>query len=148
MKILLDTGTSSALLKFSQELEWSTSAEQEKVTGFPAVAGDIVFFTTNTYVTDTPCTPLNTSTYAFTYTGGPAYDNTGDNQIKTSGNPSNRDTAKFFTQSNARGTAPFIVDQHLAIGVGNKVELFGDERDFNNGIGQSSVRLLSWREVR
>ena len=47
-----------------------------------------------------------------------------------------------------RATAPFIVDQHLAFGAGGKVQLFGDTGDYNNGIGQAGIRLLSWREVR
>ena len=51
-----------------------------------------------------------------------------------------------------RATAPFIVDQHLYLGTagaaGAKVEAFGDPDDFNNGIGQVGVRILSWREIR
>jgi len=26
--------------------------------------------------------------------------------------------------------------------------MFGDPNDFNNGVGQAGVRILSWREVR
>jgi hypothetical protein len=26
--------------------------------------------------------------------------------------------------------------------------MFGDPQDFNNGVGQAGVRILSWREVR
>ena len=29
-----------------------------------------------------------------------------------------------------------------------QVEAFGDPEDFNNGIGQVGVRILSWREIR
>jgi hypothetical protein len=47
-----------------------------------------------------------------------------------------------------RGTAPFIVDQHLVFGAGDKVQIFGNDSDYNNGIGQAGVRILSWREVR
>jgi hypothetical protein len=28
------------------------------------------------------------------------------------------------------------------------VDIFGDENDYNSGIGQAAVRILSWREVR
>ena len=31
---------------------------------------------------------------------------------------------------------------------GRTVDIFADENDYNNGIGQASVRILSWREVR
>jgi hypothetical protein len=51
-----------------------------------------------------------------------------------------------------RATAPFIVDQHLYFGTsgagGTTLEAFGDPQDFNNGIGQVGVRILSWREIR
>ena len=52
------------------------------------------------------------------------------------------------TIAGARATAPFIVDQHLVFGAGGNVEMFGDPNDFNNGVGQAGVRILSWREVR
>jgi hypothetical protein len=147
INIILDTGATSASLQFDQELDKTdNSGDEEKVTGFPAVAGDIVFFSTTTTVTTTPCTPFNTSLYAFTFIGGPAYDTNNDGTIKTTG--SKKDTPKLFTRSNARGSAPFIVDQHLFMGVGSKVEVFGDQNDFNNGVGQAGVRILSWREVR
>jgi hypothetical protein len=147
LRILLDTGDASADLKVRHVLErTNNSGNDEKFTGFPAVAGDIVFFTTTTHVVTTPCTPFNSSVYAFTFTGGPAYDTTGDGQIKTKG--SGADTPKVYTRSNARATAPFIVDQHLAVGIGDKVEIFGDPQDFNSGVGQAGVRILSWREVR
>ena len=51
-----------------------------------------------------------------------------------------------------RATAPFIVDQHLFFGTAGKdgadMRVLGDPEDFNNGIGQVGVRILSWREVR
>jgi hypothetical protein len=51
-----------------------------------------------------------------------------------------------------RATSPFIVDQHLYFGsagaTGANVEAFGDPDDFNNGVGQVGVRILSWREIR
>jgi hypothetical protein len=31
---------------------------------------------------------------------------------------------------------------------GSNLESFGDPADFNNGIGQVGVRILSWREIR
>ena len=47
-----------------------------------------------------------------------------------------------------RATAPFIVDQHLVFGAGNKIEVFGDANDYNNGVGHVGVRILSWRDLR
>jgi hypothetical protein len=84
--------------------------------------------------------------YAFTFIGGPAYDTTGDGRITSSG--SSADSTKVRTTTGARATAPFIVDQHLVFSTGSKVEMFGDPQDFNNGVGQAGVRILSWREVR
>jgi hypothetical protein len=80
--------------------------------------------------------------YAFTFVGGPAYDNTGDNTITKT------DTVRVATIAGKRATAPYVVDQHLVFGVGGEVKLFGDSQDYNNGIGQSGVRILSWRELR
>jgi hypothetical protein len=55
---------------------------------------------------------------------------------------------KVTTVAGERATAPFIVDQHLMMGVGGNVSVFGDPADFNNGVGNAGVRILSWREVR
>ena len=41
-----------------------------------------------------------------------------------------------------------VVDKHLVVGAGGKVSVFGDPADFNNGVGNAGVRILSWREVR
>jgi len=116
--------------------------DDEKVTAFPAVAGDIVFFTTTTFHPSQACPAPDANLYAFTFTGGPAYDNTGDGKVD------NKDSALVTTIAGRRATAPFIVDQHLVFGADDKVALFGDPEDFNNGIGQAGVRILSWREVR
>ena len=51
-----------------------------------------------------------------------------------------------------RATAPFVVDQHLYFGTlgktGGKLEAFGNPSDYNNGVGQVGVRILSWREIK
>jgi hypothetical protein len=119
----------------------STITSDERVTAFPAVAGDIVFFTTT--VLNALCSAPDARLYAFTFIGGPAYDNTGDNAVKGS------DTPLVKTIAGQRATAPFIVDQHVVFGAGgSNVQMFGDQADYNNGIGQAGVRILSWREVR
>lgn len=117
-------------------------AGDEKVTGFPAVAGDIVFFSTTTFFPAAPCTLPNANLYAFTFIGGPAYD------TNNSGNLTSADSTKVRTSIGARASAPFIVDQHVVFAAGGKIEMFGDNEDFNNGVGQAGVRILSWREVR
>jgi hypothetical protein len=118
------------------------TADEEKVTAFPAVAGDIVFFTTTTFHSASPCTLPDATLYALTYIGGPAYDTSGDDSL------SNADSVKAKTVTGARATAPFVVDQHLFFSAGTKAEMFGDPNDYNNGVGQVGVRILSWREVR
>jgi hypothetical protein len=112
------------------------------VTAFPAVAGDIVFFTTTTFRPANPCLSSDANLYAFTYTGGPAYDTNADGRLK------NNDSVKVTTIAGARATAPFVVDQHLVLGAGSMVEVFGNPEDYNNGVGQVGVRILTWREVR
>jgi hypothetical protein len=141
MLVILDQGSSSmATASIVLEAVDGTGGE-EKVTSFPAVAGDIVFFTTTTYKT-VACAKPDANLYAFTFIGGPAYD------TNNSGTLTNSDSTKVRTTTGARATAPFIVDQHLVFGTGKNVEEFGDPQDFNNGVGQAGVRILSWREVR
>ena len=118
------------------------AAGDEKVSSFPAVAGDIVFFTTTTFKPAAPCTQPDANLYAFTFVGGPAYD------TNNSGSITKTDSQKVATITGARATAPFIVDQHLAFGAGGKIQMVGDPQDYNTGVGQVGVRILSWREVR
>ena len=93
----------------------------------------------------TPCADFSANLYALTYAGGAAYDSNGNGKIDNNESP----IAKTLA---GRATAPFIVDQHLYTGTsgasGASVEAFGDPEDFNNGIGQVGVRILSWREIR
>ena len=141
MLVILDQGSSgnqTAILKLEAV---DGVGNEEKVTSFPAVAGDIVFFSTTTYKVDA-CAKPDANLYAFTFIGGPAYDTNNDGRMN------NQDSAKVRTTTGARATAPFIVDQHLVFGTGKSVEMFGDPEDFNNGVGQAGVRILSWREVR
>ena len=80
-----------------------------------------------------------------TYAGGAAYDSDGNGKIDKNESPIAATLA-------GRATAPFIVDQHLYFGTtgatGRNLQAFGDPQDFNNGIGQVGVRILSWREIR
>jgi hypothetical protein len=137
-----DNGTVPAPKTVDQALAKTASlSADEKVTAFPAVAGDIVFFTTTTF-SSAACTAPNANLYALTFLGGPAYDTNNDSVFNGS------DSVKVTTVAGERATAPFIVDQHLMMGVGGNVSVFGDPADFNNGVGNAGVRILSWREVR
>lgn len=117
----------------------------ERPTSAPSVAGDIVFFSTTTDSGSASCTEAVSKVYAFTYLGTAAYDANGNGKI-------DNNEAKVVTTSAGRSTAPFIVDQHLFLGLtsitGAGVALLGDPADFNNGVGQVGVRILSWREIR
>jgi hypothetical protein len=138
--IVLDNGPSGTATALSL-LSTDGVNGDEQVTFAPAVAGDIVFFTTTTTYPAEPCRVPTGTLYAITFIGGPAYDTNND------GRATNTDSTKVKTTT-GRATAPFIADQHLVFGAGNKVEMFGDPNDFNNGVGQVGVRILSWREVR
>jgi hypothetical protein len=155
--VLLDTGAGTATRTSEIALEAvDGTGGDERVTAFPAVAGDIVFFTTTTQSPLTPCTPYVANLYAFTFIGGPAYDTNGDGRITgatTTGSGKTKtttagDSTKVTTVTGARATAPFVVDQHLVFGAGSNLQMFGDPQDFNNGVGQVGVRILSWREIR
>lgn len=117
----------------------------ERPTSSPTVAGDIVFFTTTTDSATASCSDASTRLYAFTYLGTAAYDANGNGKLDNNESP-------IVATTTGRGTAPFIVDQHLYIGttslMGAGVTAFGDPEDFNNGVGQVGVRILSWREIR
>lgn len=135
---VLDTG-SSGTVKYTNVLQSiNLTAPDEKVTGFPAVAGDIVFFVTTLTKPNLPCQLPDATLYATTFTGGLGY----------TAQPLAQGTGAILTVTGARATAPFIVDQHVAFGFGSKVEMLGDQNDYNNGVGQVGVRILSWRDVR
>jgi hypothetical protein len=136
---VLDTNGAGAQ-KFAISLEATDGAAgDEKPSIFPAVAGDIIFFTTTTFRPTTPCTAPSANLYALTFLGGAAYD------TNNSGSVTKQDSTKVRTVNNGRATAPFVVDQHLVFASGDKVEILGDPRDYNNGFGQVGVRILSWR---
>jgi Tfp pilus tip-associated adhesin PilY1 len=149
---ILDTGAASGTKKVDRPLSKSTGSTvtvDERVTAFPAVAGDIVFFTTTTVNPSSPCTDPVANLYAFAYTspgapltGAAAYDTNNDGKF------TNTDSVLIKSIAGQRATAPFIVDQHLMFGNGKNVSIFGNKDDFNNGVGQAGVRILSWREVR
>ncbi len=140
---VLDTGTSGTKTFEIALSKTDGAGDDEKVSAFPAVAGDIVFFTTTSFKPTTPCALPDANLYALTFVGGAAYDGSGDNKV------SKNETPKVRTLAGAgRATAPFIVDQHLAFGAGGKIEVFGDPNDFNNGVGHVGVRILSWRDIR
>jgi hypothetical protein len=80
-----------------------------------------------------------------TYAGGAAYDTNNNGKI-------DNNESTIVKALAGRATSPFIVDQHLYVGTsgaaGAFLQSFGDPEDFNNGIGQVGVRILSWREIR
>jgi hypothetical protein len=129
----------------TEQFRFHLSKEDELPSLSPTVAGDIAFFTTVSADPKAPCTDFSSRLYAFTYLGGAAYDTNANNRLDKNESPVIRTVA-------GRATAPFIVDQHLyfgtAGGTGSNVEIFGDPEDFNNGVGQVGVRILSWREIR
>lgn len=146
---LKDQGT-SALTKFAQNLATVSAgsgclATGERPSTAPSVAGDIVFYTTTTESAATPCGNFGAKLYGLTYAGGAAYDSNGNGKIDNNEDP-------VALSTTGRATAPFIVDQHLFFATtgtdGTSLRVLGDPQDFNNGIGQVGVRILSWREVR
>ena len=140
---------SGATTKFAIDLATVTNtnglATGERPSTSPTVAGDIVFYTTTTETAAARCSDFTANLYAVTYAGGAAYDSDGSGKLE------NNESAVAKTVA-GRATAPFIVDQHLYFGSvganGAMVEAFGDPEDFNNGMGQVGVRILSWREIK
>ena len=104
-----------------------------------------MFFTTNNENAADPCTDFTSNLYAYTYLGGAAYDTDRNGRMAANESP-------LVKSVFGRASSPFIVDQHLYFGTagagGFNVEVFGDDKDFNNGVGQVGIRILSWREIR
>jgi hypothetical protein len=146
---LKDNYPGPTVLKYSRDLATVSVvnglATGERPSTSPSVAGDIVFYTTTSENGQTPCADFSANLYGFTYLGGAAYDTNNNARMDNNESPVIKTMA-------GRATAPFIVDQHLYFGTAGKdgaqVEGFGDPEDFNNGVGQIGVRILSWREIR
>jgi hypothetical protein len=144
----LMNGLGLATTMFMRPLNYVTNSGDftiERPSTAPSVAGDIVFFATTNESSSVPCNDFTANLYAVTYTGSAAYDSDGNGKLDNNENPIAKTVA-------GRATAPFIVDQHLYLSTsgpgGAAVEKFGDPEDFNNGVGQVGVRILSWREIR
>ena len=116
----------------------------ERLSSAPAVAGSAVFFSTVLEDPRQPCADVRSRLYGMTYlgsAGGAAYDTNGDGTVGARESP-------IIATVDGRATAPFVADGHLYLGTsgrgGSNVEMFGDPENFNNGISQTGVRLLSW----
>jgi hypothetical protein len=139
---LLETGGGPGLKRFDIALDRTYGRPgDERPASAPAVAGNVVFFATTTDFPDDPCAVPETELRALTYIGGPAYDTTGDDKV-------DRRDSITIAKMIGRATTVTSVDRHVYVVAGSKLESFGDPQDFNNGIGQLGVRMLSWQEVR
>jgi hypothetical protein len=136
-------GGGSGTTTFEIDLARAEGSAGERVTAFPAVAGDIAFFTTTT-LEPGACTLPRASLYAVTFAGGAAYDTNSDGRLDEDAG----DSVLVSSIVGARATAPFTADRHLVFGVGRGVVMSGDPDDYNGGAGRSGVRILSWRQGR
>ena len=136
--------------------DWNGLPVGERPSTSPAVAGEIVFFTTTVDVApgcsaETAGSQVDSmhNLYALTYGGSGAYLGTGVSDGKKGGGGT---TSVLLETGAGRASAPFVVDQHLYFATtgsaGPRIEAYGDPNDFNNGVGQVGVRILSWREIR
>jgi hypothetical protein len=120
----------------------------ERPTPSPAVAADVVFYTTTTEFPDDPCRCFESALYALNYDGNSAYGaGTGGTKVKK-GKTKGKNTTQSITVWEGRSTAPFVADQHLYFNVGDELRVLGDLDDYNNGVTSEGVRVTSWREIR
>jgi outer membrane protein assembly factor BamB len=118
------------------------SGGSERVSASPAVAGDVVFFSTTVVEEDGSCVSRTANLYAFTYAGGAAYDSNGDGRADA------RESPLVSSVRGAAATAPVAVDRHLVVGFGDSIAIAGDPRDYNGALAHTGVRVLSWRQRR
>ncbi len=122
----------------------------ERPTASPAVAGDVVFYTTTTEFPNDPCQCHESTLYSLTYTGTSAY-TAGTGGTAATGKvkkPKKGAKPETVTTWEGRSTAPFVADQHVYFGVGDDLRVLGDPDDYNNGVTSQGARVTSWREVR
>ncbi len=119
-----------------------------------------MFYTTTTETATTPCAGLHRQSYALTYTGSAAYD------ANNNGRLDNNESNIVMTMTGPGDGALYRRPAPVRRDVGRErrrrqrqrrqqrrsdrrqIEAFGDPEDFNNGVGQVGVRILSWREIR
>src|SRR3712207_2525285 len=101
--VVLDNGTSGSQTAIIKLEKTDGIGGEEKVSAFPAVAGDIVFFATSTYKSGEYCGPnVDGNLYAFTFIGGPAYDTNNDGKLSSGGKAGPADSTKVRTAAGAR----------------------------------------------
>ena len=150
------TKDTAAQLEYSFNLNGQSAAGgDERPTASPAVAGDVVFYTTTTEFPNDPCQCHESTLYSLTYDGSSAYGagtggNAGTGKAKKGkgGKSKKGGDPETVTTWEGRSTAPFVADQHLYFGVGDDLRVLGDPDDYNNGVTSQGVRITSWREVR
>jgi hypothetical protein len=146
------TGTQKFAISMAAVTDTSGVATGERPSGSPSVAGDIVFFTTTTESAATPCADFSSKLFSLTYAGTQAYAIGGAGGGGGGGKKGGSTPPAAVATTVGRATAPFVVDQHLYFGTlgktGGKLEAFGNPSDYNNGVGQVGVRILSWREIK
>ena len=132
-----------ATVRFDHELNRAAATGgDERPTSESAVAGDVVFFTTNTEFPLDPCRCHESALYAVASDGIEAYPTGGT--LGAGGNTSIQEIGSW----EGRTSSPFVADEHLFMGVDDELRVFGDPDDFNNGASAGVVRITSWREIR
>jgi hypothetical protein len=114
----------------------------DRLLGSPAVAGEIIFFTTRAVTAGTACRMPSIALFALTLTGGAAYGVGGDRRQGSRPPPV---TARL---PGRHATTPVAADRHLYLSRGGRLDLFGDREGFNAAPGVRGLRVLSLREVR
>ncbi len=137
--LVLEETPTGAAVRGEVQLANAAGAE-EKVSSMPALAGETVFFTT-TFVGGSPCDPGLGRLYGLTFGFETAYDWNGD------GKRDGADVLRLGGAGAGRVSPPVAADRHLFVAAGDRLQLFGDPRGYNQGPGFAGVRILWWREV-
>ena len=121
-------------------------ANGERPSTSPSVAGDIVFYTTTVEAAGTPCADFTVEALC------PDVQRRRRVRHRTTTARSRttraRSSVRWREERRRRSSSISTCIWAQLVRTGAAVEAFGDPEDFNNGIGQVGVRILSWREIR
>ena len=147
---LKDNYPSAATIKFTADLvdrdQLRRAGQRRAAIGAPSVAGDIVFYTTTIENATTPCADFSCEALRRDLYRRRRLRLERERQARQQREPDRRDARRPRDGAVHRRSAPLLRHDRRERGATSRRSAIRE--DFNNGIGQVGVRILSWREIR